>query len=543
MATIKEIIARVDEIRPNGFTERVKLAWVSELEGKIAADVMLMSIDEIRNLEYKYPDDLENEPMVSYPHQEVYVYWLQAQIDYTNGEYNKYQNSMEMYNQHYGNFVRWFANTYAPAQGYPDKPWPAGWEDPPYYLTAYGLAIKGGFRGSLEDWLASLKGEKGDKGDTGTNAYEYAVAGGYDGTEEEFAAVMAEQMKYLEDLVTLNKHLVNFENPHKVSAKQSGALSLLGEEAMKAILKMGGFKITGLAEPTDETDAATKAYADKKLALDGTAPMTGDLPMGGHRVVDVGDPEEDGDAVNLGYAKKVGNPYNLLDNSDFLRFVAQAGIGGTHGTQAYAGDRWILASGTVTGTENPNGNGYSDIVLNGTIKQKVASVPDDPIVGIEMVSGTATISYADGVVSITSEGGTIRGAMLFDGVKILPEYQPKGYGAELAECSRYYERIGYSGNGAPHASMFLCVNTDGDLRPLFNYAVPKRIVPTILLNGVPTGETVSVRNTVTGDSIDGIFSLWNNMSKERINTLRVAGTSVIGAVYEGYVDICADLPI
>lgn len=38
-------------------------------------------------------------------------------------------------------------------------------ENPPYYITAYGLAVKRGYKGSLDEWIASLKGEKGDRGD------------------------------------------------------------------------------------------------------------------------------------------------------------------------------------------------------------------------------------------------------------------------------------------------------------------------------------------------------------------------------------------
>ena len=38
-------------------------------------------------------------------------------------------------------------------------------ENPPYYITAYGLAVKRGFKGTLDEWIASLKGEKGDQGD------------------------------------------------------------------------------------------------------------------------------------------------------------------------------------------------------------------------------------------------------------------------------------------------------------------------------------------------------------------------------------------
>lgn len=153
---IIEIIERVDETRPNAFSEKVKLQWLSELEGKIAADVMMMGIQEIRTLEYKHPDSLETEPLVSYPHQDMYAYWLEAKIDYANGEYSKYQNSMEMFNQHYVNFVRWFASTYNPANGYPEKAWVNGWETPPYYISAYGLAVKHGFRGTEKEWLDYL---------------------------------------------------------------------------------------------------------------------------------------------------------------------------------------------------------------------------------------------------------------------------------------------------------------------------------------------------------------------------------------------------
>ncbi len=36
--------------------------------------------------------------------------------------------------------------------------------EPPYYMTAYGIAVKHGFCGTEEQWLASLKGVAGDPG-------------------------------------------------------------------------------------------------------------------------------------------------------------------------------------------------------------------------------------------------------------------------------------------------------------------------------------------------------------------------------------------
>ena len=54
--------------------------------------------------------------------------------------------------------------------------------------SAYELAVENGYRGTEEEWLASLKGNTGNDGDDGKSAYELAVENGYQGTEEEWLA-------------------------------------------------------------------------------------------------------------------------------------------------------------------------------------------------------------------------------------------------------------------------------------------------------------------------------------------------------------------
>ena len=139
-------------------------------------------------------------------------------------------------------------------------------------------------------------------------------------------------------------------------------------------------------------------------------------------------------------------PRNILDNSDFTNLVAQAGIGGNHGTIAYAADRWILDSGTVSYT---SGTG---LTLNGTIRQKLEFPPTvETSAFVGMASGEASISYADGAVTITSRGGVLKWAALYVGsysAATMPDYQPKGYAAELAECQRYYLAITGPTNGS-----------------------------------------------------------------------------------------------
>ena len=39
----------------------------------------------------------------------------------------------------------------------------ARFDYPPYYISAYGLAVRQGFEGTLDEWLASLNGHPGDR--------------------------------------------------------------------------------------------------------------------------------------------------------------------------------------------------------------------------------------------------------------------------------------------------------------------------------------------------------------------------------------------
>ena len=190
----------------------------------------------------------------------------------------------------------------------------------------------------------------------------------------------------------------------ELTAEQLECLGLAGG-TMTGPIHMSGQVIDGLNDPTGDTEAARKAYVDKSV--------------------------------------KAAAPHNLLDNSDFTNPVAQAGVGGSHGNQAYALDRWILTSGSVS---QQVGVG---LTLNGTITQKLEHPPTGTVGAfVGMASGQASISYSGGAVTITSAGGIVAWAALYDGTyteQTMPDYHPKGYAAELLECQRYYRIINLSG--------------------------------------------------------------------------------------------------
>jgi len=116
--TIRDVIAWVDEIKPNAFSEDVKTEWVSNLEGRIAADVFLLGDAAVLAPRYVFPQDQDAVLLVKFPHDDIYKYWVQAKVDEANGEYNKYHNTLAIFNNHYSNFLVWFKTTYDPEHGY-----------------------------------------------------------------------------------------------------------------------------------------------------------------------------------------------------------------------------------------------------------------------------------------------------------------------------------------------------------------------------------------------------------------------------------------
>lgn len=117
--TLAECISFVDAVEPNAYTNDQKTAWVNECEGRVWTDVFLQHPVEFRPLDYTADKDRQLD--VKPPHDKLYPLFLQAKVHFANGEYTRYGDSMALFNEAWGEFVRWFARTYSPAEGYPSE--------------------------------------------------------------------------------------------------------------------------------------------------------------------------------------------------------------------------------------------------------------------------------------------------------------------------------------------------------------------------------------------------------------------------------------
>lgn len=194
------------------------------------------------------------------------------------------------------------------------------WTNPPYYLTAYGLAVKHGFVGSEKKWLQSLKGDPGTglviidsfstyeelverypsgitdmegfckvgtetdyllyywdatdamwygiriigpDGADGRSAYEIAVEGGYTGTEAEFNQDLANFETWKDEASAAAEEAQTAAGQAEASRAATEALKgsteSLEESARQAAQAAGQSASTASGQATEAQSAADRA--------------------------------------------------------------------------------------------------------------------------------------------------------------------------------------------------------------------------------------------------------------------------------------------
>ena len=114
--TIMGAIHHIDSIKPNGYSQIDKVKWLSTLDGTVKAEV-IDTHEGAEKVTFKGYDEmtaLTQELLIPHPYDEIYIRWLEAQIDYANGEYGKYNNSISMYNTAFSAYEKYYNRTHKP---------------------------------------------------------------------------------------------------------------------------------------------------------------------------------------------------------------------------------------------------------------------------------------------------------------------------------------------------------------------------------------------------------------------------------------------
>ena len=114
--TIRQAIDLADKLRPNPFDTSLKVGWLSKLDGMIFREVIQTHEGGEEAVFTPYADEcVERQLLVPEPYAEdLYLCFLQMQIDKENAEYKRYNQSVTMYNNAYKTFQDWYNRTHAP---------------------------------------------------------------------------------------------------------------------------------------------------------------------------------------------------------------------------------------------------------------------------------------------------------------------------------------------------------------------------------------------------------------------------------------------
>lgn len=102
-----DMIERLDLLEPNDYSPEQKLRWLSELDGKLYLEVVKTHAGAFAPYPPCYESG-EEELLVSEPYGEsLYYHYLQAMVAAENGENQRYNRRMTLFNSALADWTNW----------------------------------------------------------------------------------------------------------------------------------------------------------------------------------------------------------------------------------------------------------------------------------------------------------------------------------------------------------------------------------------------------------------------------------------------------
>jgi hypothetical protein len=113
---IIEAINRLDALKHNTYTQIDKVKWLSRVDGMVKRHIIDTheGSEDVTFSGYDENTDLQTELLVPTPYDDLYLRWMEAMIDFHNGEYGKYNNAVDMFNTSYGSYQSYYNRTHMP---------------------------------------------------------------------------------------------------------------------------------------------------------------------------------------------------------------------------------------------------------------------------------------------------------------------------------------------------------------------------------------------------------------------------------------------
>lgn len=113
---IREVLATIDQLRPNAYTDAEKIAMLNTIEGRVYTDIFQKAEGfEGEFIPFEEGQE-ERELAVPAPFTDVYKYYLMAQIDFLNGDSGRYNDTMVLLQNAWDEYAAYYRENNKPKQ-------------------------------------------------------------------------------------------------------------------------------------------------------------------------------------------------------------------------------------------------------------------------------------------------------------------------------------------------------------------------------------------------------------------------------------------
>lgn len=114
--TIQKVLSTVDELKPNSISEGQKLEWLNEIETTVYTEVILthQGSDQYEKPHIDLNTDYNTELIAQEPYDRIYPEYVMCKIDFTEREWDGYNNTAAQFSQSYKEYKAWYNRNHLP---------------------------------------------------------------------------------------------------------------------------------------------------------------------------------------------------------------------------------------------------------------------------------------------------------------------------------------------------------------------------------------------------------------------------------------------
>ena len=115
--TINQAITKAKRLKPNTFSDGEMVAWLSRCDRVLVQSILQTHLGTAAEEAFDgyTAAHMDKELIAPAPYDAMYPYWIMAQVDLANGEYDQYNASITLFNGEYQAFEAWYHRNHTPA--------------------------------------------------------------------------------------------------------------------------------------------------------------------------------------------------------------------------------------------------------------------------------------------------------------------------------------------------------------------------------------------------------------------------------------------